>query len=60
MRRRQKKYGGITKLDEMKQNLAMNCIPAAMLNGGALDYDAFLEQRRKLMAAKMQTYFKTL
>jgi hypothetical protein len=55
-----KKYGGITKLDEMKQNLAMNCVPEAMLNGGALDYDAFLEQRRKLMAAKMQTYFKAL
>ena len=36
-----KKYGGITKLDEMNQNLAMNCIPEAMLNGGALDYDAF-------------------
>ena len=55
-----KKYGGITSLDEMKQNLAMNCIPEAMLNGGVLDYDTFLEQRRKLMAAKMQTYFKAL
>ena len=31
-----------------------------MLNGGAVDYDAFLEQRRQLMAAKMQNYFKTL
>jgi len=31
-----------------------------MLNGGALDYDSFLEQRRKLMAAKIQTYFKSL
>ena len=30
-----------------------------MLNGGALDYDAFLEQRRKLMATKIQTYFQT-
>jgi hypothetical protein len=44
----------------MKQNLAMNCIPEDMLNGGALDYDTFLEQRRKLMAAKMQTYFRAL
>jgi hypothetical protein len=55
-----KKYGGINSLDEMKQNLAMNCIPEAMLNGGTLDYDTFLEQRRKLMAAKMQTYFHAL
>ena len=55
-----KKYGGISNLDEMKQNFAMNCIPEAMMNGSALDYDAFLEQRRKLMAVKMQTYFKTL
>ena len=31
-----------------------------MLNGRALDYDACLEQRHKLMAAKMQTYFQTL
>jgi hypothetical protein len=38
----------------------MNCIPESMLNGAAPDYDAFLEQRRKLMAEKMQTYFKTL
>lgn len=55
-----RKYGGITSLDELKQNLAMNCIPESMLNGGALGYEAFLEQRRKLMAAKIQTYFKTL
>ena len=31
-----------------------------ILDGDAQDYDAFLEQRRKLMAAKIQTYFKTL
>jgi hypothetical protein len=55
-----RKYGGITSLDELKQNLFMNCIPESLLNGGALGYDAFLEQRRKLMAAKIQTYFKTL
>ena len=55
-----KKFGGITDLAELKQNLAMNCIPEAMLDGGALDYDAFLEQRRKLMAAKMKIYFESL
>ena len=55
-----KKYGGITDLDELKVNLAQNCIPEAILNNDSHDYDAFLEQRRKLMAAKIQTYFKTL
>jgi len=55
-----KKYGGITDFDELKANLAESCIPEAILNGDTMDYEAFLEQRRKLMAAKIQTYFKTL
>jgi hypothetical protein len=36
-----RKYGGITDLDEMKGNLAMNCIPEALLDG-RLDYDVAL------------------
>lgn len=55
-----RKYGGITDLDELKANLAESCIPEGILNGDSQDYDEFLEQRRKLMAAKIQTYFKTL
>jgi hypothetical protein len=55
-----KKYGGITDLNDLKANLAESCIPQTILNGEAQDYDVFLEQRRKLMAAKIQTYFKTL
>lgn len=55
-----KKYGGITDLNELKANLAESCIPQTILNGEAQDYDVFLVQRRKLMAAKIQTYFKTL
>lgn len=55
-----RKYGGITDLDELKANLAENCIPNAILTDETLDYDSFLEQRRKLMAAKIQSYFKTL
>jgi hypothetical protein len=55
-----RRYGGITNLDDLKTNLAENCIPNAILNDEALDYDSFLEQRRKLMAAKVQSYFKTL
>jgi hypothetical protein len=55
-----KKYGGITDMDELKANLAENCIPESMLSGNVPDYDAFLEARRKLMAQKLKTYFKTL
>ena len=55
-----KKYGGITDLADLKTNLVESCIPVTILDGETQDYDAFLEQRRKLMAAKIQTYFKTL
>jgi hypothetical protein len=55
-----RKYGGITDRDELKENLVVNCIPEAMGDGAVPDYDEFLEQRRKLMAAKIKTYFKTL
>jgi hypothetical protein len=55
-----RKYGAIVELDEMKENLAVNCIPNVMVDGTVPDYDGFLEQRRKLMAAKIKAYFKTL
>jgi hypothetical protein len=55
-----KKYGGINNLDELKANLTENCIPESMLSPNVPDYDSFLEQRRKLMATKIKTYFQTL
>lgn len=55
-----KKYGGITDLDELKINLVESCIPEVMLSASVPDYDSFLEQRRKLMAAKIKVYFQTL
>lgn len=55
-----RRYGGITNVEDLKANLAMNCIPETLLNGGATDYDGFLEQRRRLMAAKIKKYFSTL
>lgn len=55
-----KKYGGITDLDEMRANLRMNCLPDSLLDGVVPPYDEFLEQRRKLMAHKIKTYFETL
>jgi hypothetical protein len=55
-----RKYGAIVDVDEIKENLAVNCIPSVMVDGTVPDYDAFLEQRRTLMAAKIKSYFKTL
>ena len=55
-----KKYGGITDLEEMRANLRMNCLPDSLLDGVVPSYDEFLDQRRKLMAQKIKTYFESL
>lgn len=52
-----KKYGGITDLDELKENLRQQAIPEGIFNHLADDYDQFLVERRKLMAAKLKDYF---
>lgn len=57
---RAKKYGGITTIEEMRANLRMNCLPECMLDGEIPSFDDFLEQRRKLMAQKIKTYFEGL
>lgn len=56
----ERKYGNITTLQEYQTNLAMNCIPEAIQEMKLADYDEFLVQRRKLMAARMKTYFESL
>jgi hypothetical protein len=55
-----KKYGGITEPDEMLANLRMNCLPESLLTGELLSYDDFLEERKKLMALKIQQWFEVL
>jgi hypothetical protein len=55
-----KKYGGITDMDELKENLGHHAIPEGIFNSLADDYDNFLAERRKLMAAKLKTYFERL
>jgi hypothetical protein len=55
-----KKYGGITERDEMRANLRMSCLPDSLLDGEIPDYDHFLEERRKLMALKIKTWFGVL
>jgi hypothetical protein len=54
------KYGGIKDLDEMRENLSRSCVPPEMLEAQIPDYNTFLEERRRLMARKLRSYFQTL
>ncbi len=56
----QLRYGLIKDLDEMQTNLAAHCIPEGMTTSNADSYDAFLEERRILMAAKIRDYYRKL
>lgn len=53
-------YGNITDRDELNHNFTMNCIPAGTEHMTIAEYPEFLQERRKLMAQKMQTYFDSL
>lgn len=55
-----KKYGGITDLDELRENFRVHCLPVSMLEGRIPDYNTFLEERRKLMALKIKRWFEVL
>jgi hypothetical protein len=55
-----KKYGGITNVQELEENLKEHCIPEAIFDGLAEDYDGFLAERRTRMAERIKTYFATL
>jgi hypothetical protein len=55
-----KRYGGITDPEELKANLVMNCLPTSLLDGEPLDYDAFLVERRRLMADKIRQWVEVL
>jgi hypothetical protein len=54
------KYGGISSLDELHQNLQANCVPESIFTMTLDHYDEFLKQRRKLMAEKMKEYYFSL
>jgi hypothetical protein len=55
-----RKYGGIDAPDEMRANLRMSCLPESLLYGDIPSYEDFLEERRKLMAMKLKTWFAAL
>jgi hypothetical protein len=53
-------YGGITNAADLKANLRTHCLPETMLDGQIPHYDAFLEERRRLMALKIKQWFEVL
>ena len=55
-----RKYGGITDITELRDNLRTHCLPESLLNGEVPEYDDFLDTRRRLMALRMKTWFEVL
>ncbi|ACV21355.1 Uncharacterized conserved protein [Slackia heliotrinireducens] len=53
-------FGDLTDSDSLMTNLTDNCIPEGIFGMGAEDYEAFLAARRRLMAKKIEAYFKGL
>lgn len=52
------KYGAINNLNDLYDNLDAHCISRSIFGPLAENYEAFLEERRKLMAHKIKNYFK--
>ena len=53
-------YGGIDTSDELQANLEAHCIPEGIGTSIFENYDDFLRERRKLMAAKIRAYYQSL
>ena len=49
-------YGGIDNSEELQKNLEAHCIPEDVFD----NYDEFLEERRKLIVAKIRDYYFSL
>ena len=54
------KYGNITDVMLLKRNLQQNAIPEEIADMTIADYRLFLEQRRRLMAKKIRSYYEAL
>ncbi|MCS6835701.1 MAG: hypothetical protein NZ750_06770 [Anaerolineae bacterium] len=53
------RYGNISTPEELRHNLAMNCIPDGIENMTSDDYPDFLAERWRLMALKIRVYFES-
>ena len=55
-----RRYGGITDDAELRANLRVNAIPESLLEGQVPSYNQFLNERRRLMAKKIEAWFTSL
>ena len=55
-----KRYGNITDVALLRENLREHCIPDGIEQMTIMDYTGFLIERRKLMARKIRDYFESL
>ena len=53
-------FGNIADKDLLATNLEENCIPQKIMNMTVENYDEFLTERRKMMAALIQKYYERL
>jgi len=53
-------YGGITDMADLRKNLGENAVPEILLEEQPPEYFDFLEERRKLIAARLKEYYRTL
>ncbi len=54
------KFGNITDINLLKENLNINCIPENIISMDVNHYEDFLLERRKLMAKKIKNYYYSL
>ena len=54
------KFGNISELSLLKDNLRINCIPENIVTMDASHYEDFLLERRRLMAKKIKDYYLSL
>ena len=54
------KFGNITDINSLKENLRINCIPESIGSMDYSHYEDFLLERRKLMAKSIKDYYYSL
>lgn len=54
------KYGGITEMNDLLQNMKENCIPTSIFDMKFEDYQDFIIERRELIAKKIRDYYETI
>ena len=53
-------YGGITDIDDLRLNLAENCVPEEFMEMDIFNYQVFLDMRRRMMAQYIREYYESL